>query len=187
MSSDRKRELAYRIQANNQRQSREELLSQVPPELVDPIARAECIYSPMADPLVRRAILIHAAGRRGTPHADLDGYMFEVSGWPTKVAEILTSIGSNFAFEPAFLVLEGGDYLHLRDETISVSRLPLFRMRYREARKVLAALWRPLFGFSGVFLESFAAGVLVDSFAEYPESNPGPAECTYEIAAWEPD
>ena len=80
--------------------------------------------------------------------------------------------------------MPGIETIRFADHTELVPSAPLFTMRFGEARQILARLWRPKSGFCGAFDVNLRAGILVDSYGEYPESDPGPEECTYEVATW---
>jgi len=106
------------------------------------------------------------------------------TGWPDEVLREISAAPRCSEFAPAILILPEIQAVHFCESTELVPDLPLFKLRYGEARQALEVLWRPLSGYGGAFLETLAAGIVVDSYSGYPTSNPGPEECTYEVASW---
>jgi hypothetical protein len=184
MPTERQRLLAHRAHANAQRRARDSLLARAPPSVVERLARAECIFSPEADARLRGVLPFGTARVGVTPSETLVHYRFVRTGLPSRVEAVLNNAAAIRELEPALLVLSGVDEIRYGDVTELVPRLPVFRLPLGEALRTLAALWLPLADFAAAFAEDRSAGVLVDSFSEYPDAELSPDECTYEIASW---
>jgi hypothetical protein len=159
-------------------------LAELPPHLAQILVKAECIYSPEADRLLRRIVPIRADGIGTTPAGRLRSFRMTETGWPDEVLREIAASPRCNEFDPAILILPETHSVRFDEAVELVPDLPLFRVRYRDARQALKELWRPLSGLGGALLETLEAGVAVDSYSGYPPSNPGPAECTYEVASW---
>ncbi len=177
MIQNRHRELAHRAQANSQRRAREALLAVLPPQLVPILSRAECIYSPNADRFLRQ--VMPARARIVGP-----AFYFIETEWPDEVRCEIAAAPRSWEFDPAILVLPEICEVHFGENSELVPDLPLFKVRYGEARRALEMLWCPRSGFTGAFLETLGAGLVVDSYSGYPTLDPGPEDCTYEVASW---
>jgi hypothetical protein len=182
--TNRQRLLATRIHANAQRRSRDQLFGKLDDTLRRQLERAQCIYSPDADSVLRRVVWTSEDRVGTTPAAGLAGFRFITTGKPQRVLDCLRAIPTTHDFDPGILILPGVKVIKLGEATECVPTYPLFRLRFGEARRLLERLWQPRAHFSGAFAESFAAGILIDSYGEDPEVDAGPDECTYEVASW---
>jgi hypothetical protein len=127
---------------------------------------------------------VREIGVGATPRVDLSDFEFHTTGWPDEVRRSISSTNPIRAFNAAVLLLPRVHVVSFGAATECVPELPLFRMGFGAAKRTLEALGHPYTGFCAAFTETLAAGIVVDSFGEYPDSNPGPEECTYEIATW---
>jgi hypothetical protein len=184
MPTDQQRRLAARVHANAQRRAREKLLMGVGPAFHRQLAHAECIFSPEAHAVLMRVMPMTATKIGPTETASLPGFRFITTGKPQRVFEQLQGFSSEHDFGPGILVLPGVEVVTFGAVVECVPTYPLFRLRFGEARRILSGAWRPRAGFSGAFAEDFSAGVLIDSYGEYPAEDAGPDECTYEVARW---
>ena len=170
-------------------QTRSAVVSKLFGELDDTLRRqlerAQCIYSPDADSVLRRVVWADADRVGTTPSTSLAGFRFVTTGKPQRVLDCLSAVSASYEFELAVIcLLPGVEVVQFGTATECVPTYPLFRLRFGEARRILERTWRSSSDFSGVFTESFTAGILINSFGEYPEVDAGPDECTYEIALW---
>ena len=184
MTTNRQRLLATRVHANAQRRSRDKLFGELDETLRRQLDRAQCIYSPDADSVLRRVVWADADRVGTTPSTSLAGFRFVTTGKPQRVLDCLSAVSPSYDFDLGILVLPGVEVIQFGAATECVPTYPLFRLRFGEARRILERTWRPRSDFSGVFTESFTAGILIDSYGEDPEVDAGPDECTYEIAFW---
>lgn len=184
MSTDQQLRLAARAHANAQRRAREQFLKAASPALQESLAHAECIFSPEAHTALLRVIPVTATRIGRTETSTLPGFDFVTTGKPQRVLEQLGTLPSKHDFGAGILILPGVELYAFDAVTECVPIYPLFRLRFGEARRILGEVWRPRADFSGVFTEDFSAGVLIDSYAEYPEEDAGPDECTYEVGRW---
>jgi hypothetical protein len=106
------------------------------------------------------------------------------TGWPNDVRREISAASRFSEFDWALLILPDVQTVHFDDAVELVPDLPLFQLRFGEGRRILEELWNPSSGFAGVVFASFAAGIVVDSYSGFPADNPGPEECTYEVASW---
>ena len=183
--SERTQQIADRVHANAQRRAREKLLAALSTELRERLERAACIFSPAADEVLRRVAPINSTGVGTTPADHLRQFRFFETGWPERVQDAIARLPRSRDLEPAILVLPGIETINFADRTELVPSLPLFKIGFGEAKRALTQLWSLRAGFCGAFEVNLGSGVLIDSYGEYPALDPGPEECTYEVATWE--
>jgi hypothetical protein len=184
VSTDQQVRLAARAHANAQRRTREKLLKDINSAFAKQLANAECIFSPEANAILRRVLPMTATNIGPTEAASLAGFRFVTTGRPERVLEQMRALPSAHDFGSGILVLPGVEMIKYGTVTECVPSFPLFRLRFGEARRILSEWWRPRADFSGAFADDFSAGVLIDSYSEYPAEDAGADECTYEVAQW---
>ena len=119
-----------------------------------------------------------------TPSSSLRHYQFLTTGKPQRFLDALDALPRQHDFESSVLILPGVEVITYGPETEAVPLLPLFRLRFGEARMILEDIWKPKANFGAAFSENLSIGIAVDSYAEYPDADIGPDECTYEVASW---
>ena len=188
MTGAREPEVARLVIANRQRRALEQLLGGLEPGWAGLFAGVECVFTPEASRLLREVMPRQSSEGGSAWSSELGKVSVSVTGDPAKVIELVSAVvvQDEHGPEPSVLVLDGVEVLSLdpRSEPDLVPRLPLFRMSLVDAHRTLLGLWRPSFGFSGAFTESLSKGLVVETFAGFPEEDPGSEETTYEVASW---
>jgi hypothetical protein len=172
-SGDRKHQLSWRSSAAHERAARSDWLETLDADLRAELEKAECVYAPLAQTLLRSVSPITSTGLGGgrdSPGLMPKGYRFLEVSWPEQALAMCAAVSSRFDDSDAIMFPQRGN--------------PAYRVRFGWGRAEFGRLWPHSPQNLWLFTVDRSAGIVIDNYSGYLQGDPNPNKVVFEVATW---